>query len=170
MENEIVNRVTSSGLITFDLEEYYREGDRVVIDIKDQLYQGLILREKEFREYINTNEWQQYAGKFVSITCSADAIIPTWAYMLLTTAIEPFAAMISFGSLDHLEEKLFESSLAHVNWDTFKGKKVVVKGCSKIKVPQSIYVEVTRKLKPVVSSLMYGEPCSTVPLFKAQKH
>jgi hypothetical protein len=170
MDNEIVNRVASSGLVTFDLEEYYQKGERVLIDIKDQLFQGLVLREKDFREFISTHNWHQYEYKFVSITCSSDAIIPVWAYMLLTTALQPYARMISYGSFEHLEEKIFESALARVNWDYFKGRKVVVKGCSKIEIPLSIYIMVTQKLKPVVSSLMFGEPCSTVPLYKAPKH
>jgi hypothetical protein len=170
MDNEIINRVASSGLVTFDLEEYYQKGERVLIDIKDQLFQGQVLRERDFREFISTYNWQQYEDKFISITCSSDAIIPIWAYMLIAAALQPYARVISYGSLEHLEEKLFESALAQVKWDFFKDRKVVIKGCSKVEVPVSIYIEVTQKLKPVVSSLMFGEPCSTVPLYKAPKH
>lgn len=166
---DILNKVASSGLISFDLEEYYQPGERVLIDVKDQLYQGLVLKEKDFREYIKNYSWQQYQNKFVALTCSADAIVPTWAYMLIATALQPHAKLIFFGSLDRLEEKLFEDVLAKINWNDFEGKKVVVKGCSKINVPVSVYVEATRQLQPRVSSLMFGEPCSTVPLYKASK-
>lgn len=168
-EKDIVNKVASSGLITFDLEEYYQQGDRVLIDIKDQLYEGLVLREKDFREFIKTYNWEFYQDKFVAITCSTDAIVPTWAFMLLATALQPYAKMIFFGSLKRLEEKLFEDTLSKIDWNNFKNSRVVVKGCSKINVPTSVYVEVVRHLQPMVVSLMFGEPCSTVPLYKFQK-
>lgn len=168
-EKEIVNRVASSGLVTFDLEAYYQPGDRVLIDVKDQLYEGLVLKEKDFREFIKEHNWKQYHEKFVAITCSVEAIVPTWAYMLLATALQPYAKMIFFGTLDRLEEKLFEEVLHKIDWNKFRDKRVVVKGCSKINVPTSVYVELVRNLQPVVLSLMFGEPCSTVPLFKRSK-
>jgi hypothetical protein len=167
--NEIINKVASSSLITFDLEDYYQPGDRVLFDIKDQLFQGLILKEKDFRDFIKTNDWSQYQNKFVAITCSVDAIIPTWAYMLLSIALEPFAKQIVFGSLEDLEVHLFKSSLNKVDWSVYKDAKIVIKGCSKVNVPAAIYVEATNKLKPIASSLMFGEACSTVPLFKRAK-
>src|SRR6186713_408020 len=117
-EKEIVNRVSTSALVTFDLEEYYRPGDRVLIDIKDQLFQELILREKDFREYIRTHNWSQYKNKFVAIHCSVDAVIPTWAYMLLTIALEPYATRIIFGTLEDLEAQLFYDALSRVDWST----------------------------------------------------
>jgi hypothetical protein len=169
MEKEIVNRVASSGLITFDLEEYYQPGERVLIDIKDQLFQGLILKEKDYREFIKVHNWQSYEDKFVAITCSTDAIVPIWAYMLLAIALQPYAKGVYFGTIEQLETRLFEESLSHINWVDFKGRKVVVKGCSKINVPASVYVEVAQHLQPVVASLMFGEPCSTVPLYRAPK-
>jgi hypothetical protein len=165
-ENEIVNRVASSALVSFDLEEHYQQGDRVLLDIKDQLFQGLILKEKDFRNYIKNNDWSQYQNKFVAITCSADAIVPTWAYMLLSIALEPFSNEIVFGSLEELEIQLFRYALNKINWLEYKDKKVVIKGCSKVNVPVAIYVEATNKLKPLASSIMFGEPCSTVPLYK----
>jgi hypothetical protein len=166
IEDQIVNRVAASSLVTFDLEKFYTPGERVVLDIKGQLYHELILREKDFRDYIKTHDWSSYRGKFVAISCSADAVIPTWAYMLVAIALEPFAAKVIFGNLEELEIELFRERLAAVNWDEFSGEKVVVKGCSKINVPVALYVDVISKLKPRAASLMFGEPCSTVPLFK----
>ncbi|MBX2956000.1 MAG: DUF2480 family protein [Cyclobacteriaceae bacterium] len=168
-EKEIVNKVASSALVTFDLEELYQPGERILIDIKDQLFQGLVLKEKDFRDFVKTHNWQQYHDKFVAITCSVDAIVPTWAYMLLASALQPYARLFFFGSLERLEEKIFEEVLSKIHWADFSGRKVVVKGCSKVNVPVSVYTEVTRRLRPVVASLMFGEPCSTVPLYKAPK-
>lgn len=165
-EKEIINRVSTSVLITFDLEEYYQPGERVLIDIKDQLYEGLILREKDFREFIKSQDWSVYQDKFVVINCTAEAIIPTWAYMLVAIAVKPYAKMVEFGTLENLEEKLFQKALSAVNWDQFRNAKVVVKGCSKINVPASAYVLAVSELQPIVSSLMFGEACSTVPLYK----
>jgi hypothetical protein len=139
------------------------------LDIKDNLYEGLILKEKDFREFIRTNEWKKYEGKFVAVTCSTDAIIPTWAFMLLSIALQPYARKVVYGSLNELETSVFVDRLSQIDWTTFKDAKVVVKGCSKVEVPVAVYVEVTNRLKPVVSSLMFGEACSTVPLFKKQK-
>jgi hypothetical protein len=169
VEDQIVNKVANSSLVTFDLEKYYEPGDRVLIDIKEQLYEGLILREKDFREFIKDHDWAQYKNKFVAITCSADAIVPTWAYMLLAVALNPFAKKIVFGSLEQLEIEIYRSALSAIDWTTFENAKVVVKGCSKIDVPTAIYIETINRLKPRANSLMFGEPCSTVPLFKKPK-
>jgi hypothetical protein len=168
-DKEIVNRVAASTLITFDLEEYYEPGDRVLLDIKDQLFQGLILREKEFRSFIKAHDWSQYKNKFVAITCSADAIIPTWAYMLLTSMLQPVARTIVFGTIEDLETKIFFEKLSAIDWNKFDHAKVVVKGCSKVNVPAAVYVEATRLLTPWASSIMFGEPCSTVPVYKKSK-
>lgn len=165
-EKEIVNRVAASALITFDLEEYYQPGERVLIDLKEQLFQGLILREKDLRDFIKSNDWSFYKDKFVAITCSTDAVIPTWAYMLVAIALKPFAKTVEFGTLEKLEERLFEDALANVNWEQFRNAKIVVKGCSKVNVPASAYVRTVSELQPVAASLMFGEACSTVPLFK----
>lgn len=170
-EKEIINRVSTSSLITFDLEEYYQPGERVLVDIKDQLYEGLILKEKDFREFIKQHDWSQYQNKFVAITCTTDAIIPTWAFMLVAIALRPYAKVIEFGTLENLEERLFQEALSTVNWSQFNNSKVVVKGCSKVNVPTSAYVHAVAKLQPIVSSLMFGEACSTVPLYKKKdKH
>ncbi|SKC71437.1 DUF2480 family protein [Ohtaekwangia koreensis] len=168
-QDQIINKVASSALITFNLEEYYQNGDRILLDIKDQLYQGLILKEKDFRDFIKAHDWKQYENKLVAITCSVDAIVPTWAYMLLTIALQPFAKKIVFGSLQELEQILFFEELSKIDWSKFQNAKVVVKGCSKVDVPVAVYVEATNRLKPFVTSLMFGEPCSTVPLFKKSK-
>lgn len=168
-QNQIVNKVANSSLITFNLEEYYVPGDRILLDIKDQLYQGLILREKDFRDFIKAHDWSQYQNKFIAITCSADAIVPTWAYMLLAIALQPFAKKIVFGSLQELETLLYHEELTKVDWSKFKNAKVVVKGCSKVDVPIAVYVEATNRLRPLAASLMFGEPCSTVPLFKKNR-
>lgn len=168
-EKEIINRVANSLLVTLDLEEYYQPGERVVVDIKDQLFQELILKEKDFRNFIRTQDWSQYKNKFVAITCSADAIIPTWAYMLLTSALQPFAGTIVFGTIEDLETKIFSDQLRQLEWTKFKDAKVVIKGCSKVNVPAAVYVEATRLLMPWASSIMFGEPCSTVPVYKKMK-
>jgi len=167
--DEIVNRVAASSIRTLDLEQFYVPGERVLIDIKDQLYQGMILKEKPFREFIKTHNWSQYEGKFVAVTCSEDAIVPTWAYMLLTSVLEPFARVIVFGDLQDLESKIFFDALARVDWKQFSGAKVVIKGCSKVAVPVAAYVEATRLMRPFAASIMYGEPCSTVPVFKKSR-
>jgi hypothetical protein len=166
MEQPIVNRVSNSSLVVFDLEELYTEGERVQFDIKDLLFQGLILREKEYREFIKSHDWSLYTGKIVAITCSADAIVPTWAYMLLASVLQPVARLVIFGSLQELERELFKNALEKVDWHKYKDAKVVIKGCSKVEVPVSAYVEATNKLRALASSIMFGEPCSTVPVFK----
>lgn len=166
---EIVNKVASSGLISFDLEELYHPGERVLYDIKENLFMGMILKEKDFREFLKGHDWSQYAGKNIGIICSEDAIVPTWAYMLLAIQLEPYAHAVVFGDLAALEDKLFSDAIAGIDAEEFRGKKVVVKGCSKVSVPVSAYVKITTLLKPVVQSLMFGEPCSTVPLYKKPK-
>ena len=169
MDGEIVNRVASSQLVTFDLEKYHEPGERVLYDIKDLLFQGLILREKDFREHVRHHNWSSYKDKLVAITCTADAIVPTWAFMLVATSLQPFAKRICFGSLDDMESALFRDTLAAVDWEGFRDAKVVIKGCSDVHVPASAYVEATQRLAGVASSIMYGEPCSTVPVFKRPK-
>ena len=167
--NEIINRVAQSSIKVLDLEELYVPGDRVVIDIKDQLFQGMILREKPFRDFLKTHAWSQYQDKLVAITCSADAIVPTWAYMLLSAALEPYARAIVFGQIEDLEKKIFFDALEKVDWQQYTDAKVVIKGCSKVAVPIAAYVEATRRLRSVAASIMFGEPCSTVPVFKKSK-
>lgn len=166
METEIVNRVASSPLITINLEDFYHPGERVVFDMKECLFMGLILKEKDFREFVKTHDWAQYAGKNVAITCTADAIVPTWAYMLVADKLQPFAHFFTFANLEGLENALFQQALANFDAAEYTGKPVVIKGCFDKPVPPGAYVEITRLLAPHVKSLMYGEPCSTVPIFK----
>jgi hypothetical protein len=162
----IINKVATSGLLTLNLEDYYHPGERCVYDLKDNLFHGLILREKDFREFLKMHDWSQYSGKNVAIICSADAIVPTWAYMLLATHLEPYAHFFVFGDLATLEAALFNQALARIDLTAFQDARVVIKGCGSLPVPTYAYVEITRLLKPYVKSLMYGEPCSTVPLYK----
>ncbi|RZK49441.1 MAG: DUF2480 family protein [Pedobacter sp.] len=166
IQENIVNKVASSGLVTLNLEEYYPQGERVVYDIKDNLFHGLMLREKDFREFLKEHDWTQYEGKYVAITCSADAIVPTWAYMLLANKMAPYAKEVIFGDTTQLEAHLFHKAIQQINIHEFEGQRVVVKGCANIEVPVAAYVELTKLLTPVVKSIMYGEPCSTVPIYK----
>jgi hypothetical protein len=169
MEDQIINRVTASSLITFDLEELYTPGERVLFDVKDLLFQGLILKEKDFRDFVKGHDWLQFKGKHVAVTCSADAIVPTWAFMLLATVLQPHAQSVVFGSLEDLEKDLFLKKLNLIDWKKFDHEKVVIKGCSKIAVPVSAYVETANRLRPFAASIMFGEACSTVPLYKHKK-
>ena len=166
IQENIVNRVAQSGLISLDPAELYPAGDRLVYDIKDNLFHGLMLREKDFREFIKEHDWSQYQGKHVAIICSTDAIVPTWAYMLLGSKLQPYAATIVFGSLEQLESLLFDRALAKLDIEKYRNERVVIKGCGDIPVPVFAYVELTAKLTGVAKSVMYGEPCSTVPIFK----
>lgn len=167
--SEIINKVEQSGIVTLNLEDFYPRGERVLIDIKNNLHEGIILKEKVFREHIKNGDWKQYAGKHVAITCTADAIVPVWAYMLLAVALEPFAKKIVFGDTKTLENILWHEALQKINPANFTDERVVIKGCSdKISLPESAYVELTAKLRPFVKSIMYGEICSTVPVYKKQ--
>jgi Protein of unknown function (DUF2480) len=166
MQGEIINRVQSSSLTTLDLEELYTPGERIFFDLKPFLYEELILREKDFRVALKSTEWSFYKGKHVAIGCSVDAIVPTWAYMLISISLQPFSSTIFFGTIEGLEKYLFRLSLSKIDWQQFSNAKVVVKGCSKIEVPIEIYVEVASRLKEKASSIMFGEACSTVPLYK----
>ena len=169
MSGEIINRVAKSNLITIDLEELYVKGERVAIDISDQLYEGLILREKDFRQFVKEHDWVQYKAKYVAVHCSADAIVPTWAYMLVASRLSGVADFFVMGTSADLETALFMNKLRTINPDDYKEARVVIKGCSDLPVPDNAYVELVRLLTPVVSSIMYGEPCSTVPVYKAKK-
>lgn len=169
MSDEIINKVANSGLITIDLEELYPEGERVLLDVKPLLFQELILKEKEFRDFIKNEDWSKYKNKLVAITCTNDAIVPTWAYMLLSLALEPFAKKIVFGNLDQLEISVFDEALSKMDFSKYKDARIVIKGCSGKPVPTNAFVKLTAALKPFAKSIMYGEPCSTVPLYKAPK-
>jgi len=166
MEDQLINRVAQSGILTFNLEHHYTNGERKVLDIKDALFMGMILKEKDFRDWVKQHDWEQYRNACVAITCSADAIIPTWAYMLIAARLDGVASFYVFGDPDSLETSLYVKALAEVDVEEYRDKRVVIKGCGDLPVPASAYVEISRRLLPVVKSLMYGEPCSTVPVFK----
>ncbi len=166
MDQPIINKVAESALTTLDLEDYYPQGESIVFDMKPHLFMELILKEKDFRAALTTHDWEQYRDKNVAITCTADAIIPMWAYMLVATQLQPVAKQVVFGNEKTLLDTLFIKNLSVINGDDFTDKRVVVKGCGDKPIPEAAYVEITAKLRPYVKSIMYGEPCSTVPIFK----
>ena len=166
MPEEIINRVAQSKLITFDLENYYPQGKRVLFDISDWLYESIILREKEFRAHTDAHDWSQYQDTYVALHCSTDAIVPGWAYMLLTTKLRPFSKKTVQGTLEQLETSLYQSVLGRLDISEFKDRSVIIKGCSNKPVPPNAYLLITERLQPIVKSLMYGEACSSVPLYK----
>jgi len=166
MNEEIVNKVANSGLITLNLEDLRHEGERVTYDLRQNLFQELILKEKDFRAFIKERDWTEFKGKNVAIICSVEAIIPTWAFMLLVSAISPHANMVVYGDLEALEQALFQQAIDQLDSEDYRDQRIVVKGCGDEAIPTFAYVEVMRKLQSVAKSIMYGEPCSTVPLYK----
>ena len=166
MEDEIVNRVANSVLIVFDLEDYYPDGVRTQLDISIWLTEGLLLREKEFREQLRNHDWSQYRGQFVAIYCSTDAIVPAWAYILVTTHLAPYASEVVNGTIDTLEHMLYQQILSTIDFSMYTDKPVIIKGCSRKPVPVSAYVMAAKQLQPFAKSIMYGEACSAVPLYK----
>jgi hypothetical protein len=166
MENTIVNKVAESALTSIDLEEFYPKEDTAIFDLKDHLFMGLILKEKDFRTTLSNTDWDQYRGKNVAITCSTDAIIPMWAYMLAASNLQPMANEIFFGDEKQLQQSILLKNIAKINGEDYLDKRVVVKGCGDVAIPEAAYVEITNKLRPFVKSIMYGEPCSTVPIYK----
>ena len=166
MENVIINKVAESALTSLDLEEYYPKEAIAVFDMKDHLFMGLILKEKDFRAALSTLDWEQYRDKNVALTCSADAIIPVWAYMLAATNLQPVAKAVVFGDEKTLVNTLIIKNISAINGEDYTDKRVVVKGCGDTPIPEAAYVEITSKLRPYVKSIMYGEPCSTVPIYK----
>lgn len=167
--HEIINRVAASALVTFNLGDWFPKGELAAIDLKDLLFQGLILREKDLRDFVRDHDWRNYQDKNVAVHCSADAVIPTWAYMLVGISLQPFARKIVFGNPHELLSQLFHEALATVDWDQYRNAKVVIKGCSDVTVPESAYLEAATRLRPIAASILYGEPCSTVPLYKQPK-
>jgi Protein of unknown function (DUF2480) len=166
IQENIINKVAQSGLVTLDPAAFYPPGERVIYDIKDNLYMELILREKDFREFVKTHDWSQYQDKNVGITCTADAIVPAWAYMLIANRLASYAREVVFGDHAVLETVLFEKAMAGIDIEQYRDQRIVIKGCGDIDVPVSAYVELTKKLTPVTKSIMFGEPCSTVPIYK----
>ncbi len=166
IQENIINKVAQSALLSYDLANLYTPGERVIFDIKDNLFHGLMLREKDFREFIKSNNWESYQNKNVAIVCTSDAIVPTWAYMLLATKLNPYVNSLVFGNLEQLEIELYSLAIQNLDVEQFRDQKIVIKGCGNIFVPVSAFVSFTAKITPVAKSIMYGEPCSTVPLFK----
>ena len=162
----LLNKVAESGLITLDLKTFYPQEQVKIFDLKDYLFRGLIIREKEFREALKNTDWHQYANTNVAVTCSADAIIPVWAYMLVATYLRPVASNIILGDEKKLIEKLLLQNISALNIDEYKDKRIVIKGCGDIPIPDSAYLHITSVLLPHVKRIMYGEPCSTVPVYK----
>jgi hypothetical protein len=162
----VVNKVAGSGLITLNLEHYLPNEEIAVFDLKDHLFMELILKEKDFREGLKNYNWSVFQDKYVAITCSADAIIPVWAYMLVAAYLQGVAKEIYTGTKEEMQKHLFLKNLADIEPLEFEGQKVVVKGCGDVHVGEFAYAEITRILRPVAQSIMYGEPCSTVPIYK----
>lgn len=169
MSKEIVNRVENSQLVTIDLEDFYPKGERTIIDIRAWLFQDLILKEKDFREHVKNHNWNQYQDSYVVLNCSSDAIIPSWAYLLLTTKLSGIAKKVVVGSLELLETTLFQEVIENLEVSIYKDKPVIIKGCSNKPVPASAYTMLIEKLVPIAKTIFYGEACSTVPLFKSKK-
>jgi hypothetical protein len=163
---EIVNKVANSVLEVFDLEDYYPKGNRVQIDISQWLLEGFLLKEKDFREQLKNHDWSQYQDNLVAIHCSTDAIVPAWASILVTMQLAPFAKKIVIGSIQDLDTALYQEILSSIDYSLYKDKPVIIKGCSKKPVPESAYIIAAQKLQPFAKSIMYGEACSAVPLFK----
>jgi len=166
MAEEIINKVSSSALLQIDLEEYYPKDEVVVFDLRPHLFMELILKEKDFREGLQKTDWSVYGDKIVAVTCTADAIIPVWAYMLIATYLEPLAKEIVFGDEKAALKQVFLKKIDQINAEEFADKRVVIKGCGDLPIEEYAYMEITKKLRPVAKSIMYGEPCSTVPIFK----
>jgi hypothetical protein len=166
MSDAIINKVAESGLITLDLEDYYPKGEVAVFDLKDYLFMGLILKEKDFRAALQALDWTQYQGKYVAVMCSADAVIPVWAYMLVAAYLQPVAKEVVFGNEEELRKQLLLRNIRQMDVSDFADKRVVIKGCGEVPIGEYAYLEATQLLRPVAKTIMYGEPCSTVPIYK----
>ena len=166
MSDAIVNKVSESGLITLDLEQYYPRDTVALFDLKDYLFMGLILKEKDFREALKNLDWDAYKNKYVGVTCSADAIIPPWAYMLAAAYLQPVAKDVIMGDEKEVHKTIFLQNIQGIDVNEFTGQRVVVKGCGETPIGEFAYMEITKRLRPVAKTIMYGEPCSTVPIYK----
>ena len=169
MEEGIINKVAQSPLSTIDLEAYYPKEEIVLFDLKPFLFMELIIKEKEFREALQKTDWSMYQNKVVAVTCTADAIIPVWAYMLVVSHLQPFAKDIILGDVKTALRDIFLKKIESIDANEFADKRVVIKGCGDLPIGEFAYMEITKKLRPVAKSIMYGEPCSTVPVFKRNK-
>jgi Protein of unknown function (DUF2480) len=166
MSGEIINKVAQSQLISLDLEEYYPKEKIAVFDLKPFLFMELILKEKDFREALQNTDWSEYQDNIVAVTCSADAVIPVWAYMLVATYLEPVAKDVIMGDEKKAVEQILLKKIQEIDIQEYADKRIVVKGCGDLPIGEFAYMEITKRLRPVVKSIMYGEPCSTVPVYK----
>jgi hypothetical protein len=166
MSDGIVNKVAESGLITLDLERFYPKDETALFDLKDYLFMGLVLKEKEFREAIKNTDWEIYRNKYVGVVCSADAIIPVWAYMLVSSYLQPIAKDVVMGDEKEIHKIIFLKNIQSIDINEFADKRIVVKGCGETPIEEFAYLEITKRLRPVAKTIMYGEPCSTVPIYK----
>lgn len=169
MAEEIINRVANSKLVTIDLEDYYPKGQRVLFDIKDWLFQELILKESDFRTFVKEHDWSQYQDAYLALTCSVDAIIPSWAYLLITSHVSTYAKKIVVGDLVTLETAIYQDIISQLDVSDYSEKPLIIKGCANKPIPESAYTLLISKLQPIAKSIMYGEACSTVPLYKKGK-
>ena len=169
MNEPFVNKVSESGLVSLDLEKYYPKEETAMFDLKNYLFMGMILKEKEFREALKNIDWEKYQDKNVAVTCTADAIIPVWAYMLVASYLHPVAKEIVMGDEKELHKTIFLKNLSQINVAEFAGQRIVIKGCGETPIGDFAYMEITKLLQPVAKSIMYGEPCSTVPVFKKRQ-
>ncbi len=169
MEEEIINRVAQSALTVFDLEDYYPTEERVQLDIAQWLYEGFVLREKEFRAALKETDWSRYQDKLVALHCTTDAILPSWAFMLVASFIQPFAKMVVQGSLHDLDKAYYQEVIEHLDFLPYQDKAVIIKGCANKPIPEEGYVMATQKMMRYARSIMFGEACSAVPVFKRKK-
>ena len=169
MSEVFVNKVAESGIVTLDLEEYYPKEEVAVFDMKEYLFMGLILKEKDFRQSLKSLDISAFRDKIAAITCSTDAVIPMWAYMLAASTLQPVAKEIIFGNEERAKKDILIKNIKTININEFADKRVVIKGCGELAIPEEAYIEITKLLRPVTKSIMYGEPCSTVPVFKKEK-
>ena len=169
MPDKIVNKVANSKLVTIDLEEFFPWEERVLLDIKKWLFAEQILKEKDFRAYLKDHNWKNYQDKYIALTCSSDAIIPSWAYLLITVFLSPYAKQIIIGNLEELEGAIFQRIVDKIPVENYTDKPIIIKGCSDKIIPETAYSQLVNKLLPYASSIMYGEACSSVPLYKKIK-
>jgi len=169
MAKEIVNKVSKSSLVTIELEDFYPVGKRVVFDISKWLHEGLILKEKNFRESVQQHNWEQYKGNYIALSCSTEAIIPSWAYLFIAVKLGPYAKKMVVGNLDLLETVIFQDIISNLDVETYRDKPVIIKGCTNKPIPETAPVQLIEKLLPIARTIMFGEACSTVPLFKREK-
>jgi len=169
MADELVNRVSKSSLKTINLEDFYPSEKRVILDIKPWLFNEFVLKEKDFRNSLKNHDWTQYKNQYIALTCSTNAIIPSWAYMLIATYLSPFAKKTIVGNLLELENAIFQDILTNFDYSAYKNSLVIIKGCTNKPIPETAYIQLVEKLQPIAKSIMFGEACSSVPLYKVTK-